>query len=69
MTELHTAIVGRRAQAALRFLAISGLAATLAGCLQSAGQQSNYPTDYRLRHPITVKETSPKARSRMLTRL
>ena len=57
MTELHTAIVGRRAQAALRLLAISGLAVTLAGCLQSAGQQSNYPTDYRLRHPITVKET------------
>jgi pilus assembly protein CpaD len=57
MTELHTAIVGRRAQAALRLLAIGGLAAMLAGCYESTRTaQPAYPTDYRLRHPITLKE-------------
>src|SRR5471032_326679 len=56
MTEFYRAIVGRRAQAALRLLEISGLDATLAGCLQSGGAQAEYPTDYRLRHPITLKE-------------
>jgi pilus assembly protein CpaD len=57
MTELHTTIVGRRAQAALRLLAIGGLAAMLAGCYQTRVAQSEYPTDYRQRHPITLKES------------
>ncbi len=35
MTALHTAIVGRRAQAALRLLAAGGLAAMLAGCYET----------------------------------
>jgi pilus assembly protein CpaD len=56
MTQLQTAIVRRRAQAALRLLAVGGIAATLAGCLQSPAVQEDYPTDFRLRHPITMKE-------------
>ena len=56
MIELHTAIVRRRAQAALRLLAIGGVAAMLAGCYETRVAQPDYPTDYRLRHPITLKE-------------
>jgi pilus assembly protein CpaD len=57
MTAFHTAIVGRRGRAALRLLAAGGLAALLAGCNQTqTAQQPDYPTDYRQRHPITLKE-------------
>ena len=28
----------------------------LAGCNESRVSQADYPTDYRLRHPITLKE-------------
>jgi pilus assembly protein CpaD len=56
MSEFHTPIIGRRTQAALRLLVIGGLAATLAGCYQTPVAQSDYPTDYRVRHPITLKE-------------
>lgn len=56
MTELHTAVVRRGAQAARRLLAAGGLAAILAGCQQGHMAQATYPTDYRLRHPITLKE-------------
>ncbi len=56
MTVLHTAIVGRSAQAALRLLAVGGLAALLAGCYQQREAQREYPDDYRQRHPITLKE-------------
>ncbi len=56
MTELHTAVVRRGAQAALRLLAAGGLAAILAGCQQRHMAQAEYPTDYRVRHPITLKE-------------
>jgi pilus assembly protein CpaD len=56
MTALNTAIVGRRGRAALRLLAVGGLAAVLAGCYQQTVAQSDYPADYRLRHPITLKE-------------
>lgn len=56
MTEFHTAVVRRCAQAALRLLAACGLAAMLAGCNESRVTQADYPTDYRLRHPITLKE-------------
>lgn len=56
MTELHTAVVRRGAQAARRLLAAGGLAAILAGCQQGHMAQAEYPTDYRLRHPITLKE-------------
>ena len=56
MTLLHTAIVRRGAQAALRLLAVGGLAALLAGCYQQREAQREYPDDYRQRHPITLKE-------------
>jgi pilus assembly protein CpaD len=56
MTALHTAIVIRRAQAARRLLAAGGLAVMLAGCHETSVAQSDYPTDYRVRHPITLKE-------------
>jgi pilus assembly protein CpaD len=56
MTALHKAIVGRCAHAALRLLAVGGLAAMLAGCYETREAKRDYPTDYRLRHPITLKE-------------
>jgi len=56
MTELHTAVVRRCAQAALKLLAAGGVAAMLAGCNENRAVQADYPTDYRLRHPITLKE-------------
>lgn len=56
MTALPTAIVGRRAKAASRLLAVGGLAALLAGCYETKMAQRDYPADYRLRHPITLKE-------------
>ncbi len=56
MTALHTTIVIRRAQTARRLLAAGGLAVMLAGCHETSVAQSDYPTDYRVRHPITLKE-------------
>ena len=60
MTRLPTAIVGRRAPscglAALRQLAVGGVAAMLAGCYETRVAEREYPTDYRQRHPITLKE-------------
>ena len=58
MTTLQTAIVRRRAQAALRLLAIGGLAVLLAGCYKTPKEAKNFPIDYRDRHPITLKEGS-----------
>ena len=57
MTVLHRPIVGRHAQTALRLLAVGGLAITLAGCYETTHvAEAEYPADYRLRHPITLKE-------------
>jgi pilus assembly protein CpaD len=57
MTAIYTATVRRRGQAALRLLAAAGLASLLAGCYQTqVAQQQTPPTDYRDRHPITLKE-------------
>jgi pilus assembly protein CpaD len=58
MTALHTAIVRRRSRAALRLLAVGSLAAMLGGCYQQrvAQNENDYQYDYRLRHPITLKE-------------
>jgi pilus assembly protein CpaD len=57
MTELQTTIVRRRIQAVLRLLAVGGVAAMLAGCNETTQvAQRDYPNDYRLRHPITLKE-------------
>jgi len=56
MTKFHSPAARRRTQAALRLLAIGGLAATLAGCYETRVVERDYPTDYRQRHPITLKE-------------
>lgn len=56
MTAHPRAIAGRRSRTALRLLAAAGLAALLGGCYQTREVQSAYPYDYRLRHPITLKE-------------
>jgi len=57
MTELQTAAVRRPVQAALRLLAVGGIAVMLAGCYETPRvAQREYPNDYRLRHPITLKE-------------
>ena len=56
MITLQTAIAGRRGANALRLLAAIGLAAVLAGCQTSTASNELYPTDYRERHPITLKE-------------
>ena len=56
MTTLHTAVFGRCGQAALRLLAVGGLAAMLAGCYETKLAKQEYPDDYRQRHPITLKE-------------
>lgn len=56
MTKLDTTVARRYAKAALRLVAAGGLAALLAGCNQSRVADAEYPTDYRLRHPITLKE-------------
>ena len=40
-----------------RMLVVGGLAVTLAGCYSTReNTASNYPNDYRARHPITMKE-------------
>ena len=58
MTRLHTANVERRSRAVRRLLAVAGLAALLGGCYQQhvARTIPTYPSDYRERHPITLKE-------------
>jgi pilus assembly protein CpaD len=56
MTAIYTAMVGRRGRTVLRLLSAGALAGLLAGCFQSQSAQLEYPTDYRERHPITLKE-------------
>jgi pilus assembly protein CpaD len=45
-----------RSRLALRLIAASVLAASLAGCYRTDTAQVEYPFDYRQRHPITVRE-------------
>lgn len=58
MTRLYTAIAKpRHGGTTRRLLAAAGLAALLGGCFQQQRiAQEIYPTDYRQRHPITLKE-------------
>ena len=53
-----------RSRMALRLLAASALAASLAGCYQTDTAQVEYPFDYRQRHPITVRLAAIAAASR-----
>ncbi|MEJ2373873.1 MAG: CpaD family pilus assembly protein [Pseudolabrys sp.] len=54
MPSLHTATIEHRSRLARRLLVIASLVALLGGCYQR--QLPIYPTDYRVRHPITLKE-------------
>ena len=58
MARLGKTIVGRSRRPAANILAIAGLAALLGGCYQhtSAVAETHYPTDYRERNPITLRE-------------
>ena len=57
MKAMQRAVAQRRTRSVLRLVAAGSLAATLAGCYyQTEAQQNAYPTDYRVRHPITVHE-------------
>lgn len=56
MTTVKKATVSRHGRAALRLLAAGGVALMLGGCYSSQVAQAPYPTDYRERHPITLKE-------------
>lgn len=58
MTSLRSAIAGRRIRAASQVLAAAGLAISLAGCYETPVAQPDYPVDYRLRHPISLREGS-----------
>ena len=56
MLAIQAAMAGRHARAALRLLAAGGFALTLGGCYQTNQAETAYPTDYRERHPIALKE-------------
>jgi len=57
MKAMQRAVAQRRTRSALRLVAAGSLATMLAGCYyQTEAQQNAYPTDYRVRHPITVHE-------------
>jgi pilus assembly protein CpaD len=56
MATFGSAQTSRRSKAALRAVAIGGLAVMLAGCYTTKEQAALYPNDYRLRHPITLRE-------------
>jgi len=55
MKVIQKAAGRRHSRSALRLLAAASLAAALAGCYQTEAQVE-YPVDYRLRHPIAVRE-------------
>ena len=55
MLKFRSTLVGRR-DAALRAIAVSGLAVLLSGCYTTQREYVEYPQDYRQRHPITLKE-------------
>jgi pilus assembly protein CpaD len=56
MAFFSTARTSRRSKAAMRAVAIGGLAVLLAGCYRSQEAADIYPNDYRLRHPITLRD-------------
>jgi pilus assembly protein CpaD len=57
MKAIHGAMVARGKNTALRLLMAGGIVMTLAGCYQTSEvAQNEYPTDYRQRHPIVLKE-------------
>lgn len=55
MATFGSARTSRRSRAALRAVAIGSLAVLLAGCYKTQ-ETALYPNDYRLRHPITLRD-------------
>jgi pilus assembly protein CpaD len=56
MTSLLSAMARRRGAVALRVAAAVALSASLGGCFTQQAKDDPYPTDYRLRHPISLAE-------------
>ena len=56
MTAIITASVRGRSRVVLRALMAGCVALTLSGCYQTEVAQKEYPTDYRQRHPIVLRE-------------
>ncbi len=56
MTGKLTTFAKRRGAMALRVLAVVGLTTSLGGCYTQTMTKEVYPTDYRERHPITLKQ-------------
>src|SRR6476660_9963009 len=56
MTAIITASVRGRSRAVLRALMAGCVAVTLSGCYQTEVAEREYPTDYRQRHPIVLRE-------------
>jgi pilus assembly protein CpaD len=56
MTASNRTIVRLSGRAALRLVALGGLAIALAGCNQHTEAQDKYPYDFRERHPISLRE-------------
>ena len=56
MTAIIMASVRGRSRAVLRALMASCVAVTLAGCYQTEVAEKEYPTDYRQRHPIVLRQ-------------
>src|SRR3954469_17217034 len=56
MASFRSTIAQRRLDAALRTVAIGGLAAMLGGCYSVKQDFATYPQDYRERHPITLRD-------------
>ena len=56
MKAILETVVGRQNRSALRLLVAGGLAVSLAGCFETQVAQNAYPTDYRQRHPIVLRD-------------
>jgi pilus assembly protein CpaD len=56
MSRLPETIAASHGRTALRLLAAAGVATLIGACNQTQVAQSQYPVDYRQRHPITLKE-------------
>jgi len=56
MTAIITASVRGPSRVVLRALMAGCVALTLSGCYQTEVAQKEYPTDYRQRHPIVLRE-------------
>ena len=63
MRKVSQTIAAHPGRHAMRFLAVAGIAALLGACNQTQVAESQYPVDYRQRHPITLKDIKDLAQS------